>query len=109
MVPYCSRKGVHSRMYNEIMLQGYLTTKQASEKSGIFRDHIRRLMETGKLEGMRVVRDWLVQSSSLDFYTLNRPKPGPRRKTSASNSSKEVVCARTPSNSDWKPAMPLSE
>ena len=62
------------------MLDGYLTTRQASHKSGISQAHIRRLMETGKLQGLKVGRDWLVLTVSFENYLVNRPKPGPKRK-----------------------------
>ena len=60
------------------MIEGYLTTKQGAERSGLSRDHVRRLLEWGRLEGMKVGRDWLVSINSLDHYMANRPKPGPK-------------------------------
>ena len=62
------------------MIDGYLTSKQASEKSGMSQGHIRLLMETKKLAGLKVGRDWLVETRSLEYYMGNRPKRGPRRK-----------------------------
>ena len=67
-----------AKVYNNIMLEGYGTTKQASERSGISQAHIRRLMERGTLAGLKMGRDWLVETSSLDSYMLKRPKPGPK-------------------------------
>ncbi len=61
------------------MIEGYLTSKQASAKSGISQAHIRLLMETRKLVGLKVGRDWLVETASLEYYMANRPKPGPKR------------------------------
>ena len=61
------------------MLEAYLTSKQASEKSGISQGHIRRLMESGTLGGMKVGRDWLVGTGSLEHYMANRPKRGRKR------------------------------
>ena len=60
------------------MIDGYLTTRQASEKSGISQAHLRRLMEYGKLSGLKIGRDWLIDVSSLDRYVANRPKRGPK-------------------------------
>ena len=62
------------------MIEGYLTSKQASAKSGISQAHIRLLMETRKLDGLKVGRDWLVETASLEYYMANRPKLGPKRK-----------------------------
>ena len=69
---------VPDNVYNKKMIKGYLTTRQASERSGISQDHIRRLMWSGTLSGLKLGRDWLVEASSLDHYLLNRPKPGPK-------------------------------
>ena len=64
------------------MLEGYLTTTQASLKSGMNRAHIRRLLETGKLAGRKVGRDWLVDLASIEHYMANRPKMGRPRSLS---------------------------
>ena len=60
------------------MLNGYLTTRQAASHSGISQDHIRRLMGSGTLTGLKFGRDWLVETPSLNSYMRNRPKTGPR-------------------------------
>ena len=62
------------------MIEGYLTSKQASAKSGISQAHIRLLMETRKLVGLKVGRDWLVETASLEWYMANRPNRGPKRR-----------------------------
>ena len=78
------------------MIEGYLTSKQAGVKSGVSQAHIRLLMETGKLQGMKVGRDWLVATASLEYYMANRPKRGPKRRESASSSCEEIICEKTP-------------
>ncbi len=69
-----------SSVYNVGMLEGFLTTRQASSKCGLSQAHIRLLLERGTVEGIKVGRDWLVKVNSLDHYMANRPKPGPRRR-----------------------------
>ena len=54
------------------MIDGYLTSKQASVKSGISQAHIRRLMGSETLTGLKVDRDWLVETVSLEHYMANR-------------------------------------
>ena len=78
------------------MIEGYLTSKEASAKSEMSQGHIRRLMESEALAGLKVGRDWLIQTSSLESYMANRPKRGPKRQTSVSSSSEEVICEKTP-------------
>ena len=58
------------------MLEGHLTTKQASEKYGLTDSHFRRLLEHGTIRGFKAGRDWLIDIESLAQYMANRPKPG---------------------------------
>ena len=60
------------------MFEGYLTTKAASQRCGLSRDHVRRLLERGILDGTKIGRDWFVMIESLDRYMANRPKRGPK-------------------------------
>ena len=62
------------------MIDGYLTTDQASEHSGISQAHLRRLLETGTINGVKTGRDWLVRVDALEYYMANRPKRGGRGK-----------------------------
>ncbi len=62
------------------MFEGYLTTSAASQRCGLSRDHVRRLLERGILNGTKIGRDWLVMVESLDKYMANRPKRGPKSK-----------------------------
>ncbi len=62
------------------MIEGYLTTKQASEKSGISDAHLRRLLEHATIEGTKAGHIWLVHVDSLELYMANRPKSGPKPK-----------------------------
>ncbi len=62
------------------MIDGYLTTNLASEHSGISQAHLRRLLETGTINGVKTGRDWLVRVDALEYYMANRPKRGGRGK-----------------------------
>ncbi len=62
------------------MIQGYLTTRQASEKSGLSAAHLRRLLEYETIKGVKAGRDWLVELKSLEEYLVNRPRPGRKAK-----------------------------
>ena len=64
--------------YNIYVIDGYLTTKQASSRCGLSQAHIRHLLETGTIEGVKAGHDWLLRVSSLNQYLQNRPKPGRR-------------------------------
>jgi len=62
------------------MIQGYLTTRQASQKSGLSAAHLRRLLEYETIKGVKAGRDWLVELTSLEEYLANRPRPGRKAK-----------------------------
>jgi len=49
-----------------------LSTKEAAEKLKLSVDHIRRLLEQGKLNGKKLGRDWVVLS--LDYKRKRKPK-----------------------------------
>ena len=62
------------------MLEGHLTTIQASEMYGLTDSHFRRLLEHGTIEGFKAGRDWLMDKESLAHYMANRAKPGRKPK-----------------------------
>ena len=49
-----------------------LGTKEAADQLGISQDHVRRLLEQGKIEGKKLGRDWVVLS--LDYKRKRKPK-----------------------------------
>jgi excisionase family DNA binding protein len=48
------------------------STKEAAVKLGLSPDHVRRLLEQGKIEGKKLDRDWVVLS--LDYKRKRKPK-----------------------------------
>ena len=58
------------------MIEGFLTTNEASERFGLSAAHIRRLLEHGTIKGVKAGRDWLARVDSLQTYIQNRPRPG---------------------------------
>ncbi len=62
------------------MIHGYENTKQASLRVGLSDSQIRRLLESGMVNGMKTGRDWLVDSRSLDHYMLHHARRGTRRR-----------------------------
>jgi hypothetical protein len=62
------------------MIEGFMTTRQASFQFPLSQAHIRRLLEAGTVQGVKAGHDWLVDIASLEHYMANRPKPGPKPK-----------------------------
>ena len=69
-------------VYNLSVIDGYMTTNQASANCGLSQAHIRRLLEMGTIVGVKAGHDWLVRVDSLGDYMRKRPKPGRRAKRS---------------------------
>ena len=68
------------KVYIVSMIDGYLTTKQASERCGLSAAHIRRLLEYSTIRGVKAGHDWLLETTSLEEYLANRPRPGRKPK-----------------------------
>ncbi len=54
----------------------YLSTQEASAQFGLSDGQLRRLLISGRVEGLKKGRDWLVAASSVKQYMANRPRPG---------------------------------
>ena len=67
-------------VYNMAMIDGYLTTAQASAQFGLSAAHIRRLLEYSTLKGVKAGHDWLLEINSIEEYMTNRPRPGRKPK-----------------------------
>ena len=67
-----------------------ITIEQAAKRSGYNEQYIRRLMRSGKVNGVKVSRIWLVEADSLSEYLsavrstqIHDARFGPRRSTQA--------------------------
>lgn len=49
-----------------------LSTKEAAEQLGLSPDHVRRLLEQGKITGKKIGNSWVVLE--LDYKRKRRPK-----------------------------------
>lgn len=80
-----------------------LSTTEASQLSGLSRNHITLLLRQGKLEGRNFDhRLWTVYADSLERYMAAPHKPGPkgpRKKTSGDKIDAEPVSS-APSNGE---------
>ena len=72
------------------MIPGFLGTSKASERLGIDPSHITRLLRGGKLKGVKVGHDWLVQEESLRYYLSNCGQHRDRRRRGKVGHSKKI-------------------
>ena len=69
---------VASRMDSESMSEKHLTLIEAAEISGYTPSHLRYLVRTGRLEGIKLGRDWFTTIEALERYKATDPHPGPK-------------------------------
>ncbi len=65
-------------------IEDYISTREASEKYGLSKEHIARMLKAGQLQGKKIGHDWLVYEPSLLKYkqqmeSLGKKKFGIRR------------------------------
>jgi excisionase family DNA binding protein len=74
-----------------------LSTTEATEKSGLSRVHIQRLLRNGQLDGVKLGHDWLVFEDSLLAYITQPHKTGPKgpRKKATSNAPTTSITCET--------------
>jgi len=80
----------------------FFNNTAATEKSGLSRVHIQRLLRNGQVDGVKLGHDWLVFEDSLLAYLTHPHKTGPKgpRKKSASDAPTGTMTRDTESGSD---------
>lgn len=64
---------MHDVGYNVYMNNNLLlSTKEAAEALGLSQDHVRRLLEEGKLKGKKIGNSWVVLE--LNYQRKRKPK-----------------------------------
>ena len=59
----------------------YLSLAEAAVISGYSSGHLRYLVRTGRLEGVKLGRDWFTTAEALERYQATDPRPGPKPKS----------------------------
>ena len=54
----------------------YITVEQAAEKTGYSVRHIQYLLKTGRVEGKKFSRVWMVSLAAVMTYRASTPGPG---------------------------------
>jgi hypothetical protein len=63
-----------------IAKQEYITLVEACKISGYSTSHLRHLLRIGKLEGIKLGRDWLTTVEGIEKYKATNPRPGPKHR-----------------------------
>ncbi len=75
-----------------------ITTPQASERSGLSKVHLARLLREGRLEGVQLGREWLVYVDSLEKYIATPHKTGPKGPMKKSSQKQQSESSAKESN-----------
>ncbi len=66
-------------MSNDIEIKReYITTTEASKRSGLSKTYLTQLLRKGTLEGVQLARDWLIYIDSFEQFLAMPRKPGPK-------------------------------
>ena len=52
----------------------YITSKHVAERLGLSHSHVRLLIRQGKIEGIKLGHDYLIEPDSLDYKRKRKPK-----------------------------------
>ncbi len=52
----------------------YQTSQEAAERLGVSHSHMRLLLRQGRIQGIKLGRDWLIEIDSLDYKRKRKPK-----------------------------------
>ena len=64
----------------EDLTSKFISVTEASDISGLTPGYIRRLLRQGRIEGVRVGRDWLTTEEAVRDYLSQERRPGRPRK-----------------------------
>ena len=70
-----------------------LSTAEAMQISGLSREHIQRLLRTGKIQGFKPGHDWLVYEDTLQTFLAQPRKTGPKGPRKKPTQSHSAVAA----------------
>lgn len=72
-----------TKVHTDGMTEEWLTTEQVAKKLKISANAVRKLIQRGRLAGIKVGRDWIVKSFDLEAYIQHeKRKPGRPSKSS---------------------------
>jgi hypothetical protein len=71
----------------------YISSREAVKLFGVSDSQLRRLLISGKVQGVKLARNWLVFRPSLTAYMADRPRPGLRPGQKINRPSKRALPA----------------
>ena len=62
-----------------LLINGHVTVQAAAEVTGYNIQYLRRLLRSGKLEGIKIGQLWLIEMQSLEMYLQQLESSSDRR------------------------------
>ena len=73
-------EGTNSSLAGPPDLQDLISLSQAATIGGLSPNHLRLLVRTGEVWGIKVGRNWLTTEMAVKHYLASDRKPGPKTK-----------------------------
>ena len=70
---------ISSESNKGILIDGHITVQAASDTTGYNMQYLRRLLRSGKLEGIKIGQIWLIEMQSLETYLQHVESTSDRR------------------------------
>ena len=67
-----------SNSSDHLVLDKWITPRQAAELIGVTSDHVRYLARIGAVEAQKFGHAWMLNRSSVEAYATSDRRPGPK-------------------------------
>ena len=72
-------KNISQQSHTGFLINGHVTVQAAAEATGYNIQYLRRLLRSGKLEGIKIGQLWLMEMQSLEMYLQQVENTSDRR------------------------------
>jgi excisionase family DNA binding protein len=61
-----------------LVLDDWITPREAAELIGVTSDHVRHLARAGIIEAQKFGHAWMLKRAAVEAYTASERRPGPK-------------------------------
>lgn len=70
---------------DDLVLDDWITPREAAELTGVTPHHVRHLARTGTIEARKFGHAWMVRRASVEAYAAREHHPGPKPQESSTS------------------------
>lgn len=63
---------------DDLVLDDWITPREAAELIGVTSDHVRYLARTGTIEARKFGHAWMLKRAAVEAYAASERRPGPK-------------------------------